>query len=239
MTDAKTAADYDKPFQVSSFPREISDTELAFLQRLHPDTPIQDLRQRLLDWYTKTMAKPWFKFRCVRDLFFLHTTVDRNLLYREALSRRSSGQWWVDIGCGFGQDTRLPVLDGWPASRMLATDIVPHLWYGGLDLYPNPANIQFQLVNILELETSAAEVLNPFRQCVAVISLNLVLHTLCKEDVTDMLSSCASLLAPCGIILGLCVGSPEPRPWTEWAPERWFILLLASSTHLPWRASSG
>ena len=100
-------------------------------------------------------------------------------------------------------------------------DIVQHLWCRGLDLYPNPANIQFKQVNILDLGSPSAESLEPYRQSVEVISLNLVLHTLNKEQGPGILASCASLLAPGGIILGLCVGSPEARPWAEWAPERW------------------
>ena len=61
------------------------------------------------------------KYRCVRRLYFLHTTIDQNPKYSEALARRNEGHWWLDIGSAFGQDVRLPVLDGWPANRMLAT----------------------------------------------------------------------------------------------------------------------
>ena len=61
------------------------------------------------------------KYGCVRQLYFLRTSIDRNPKYLDALARSQSGSWWIDIGTAFGQDVRLPVLDGWPANRMLAS----------------------------------------------------------------------------------------------------------------------
>ena len=121
MEKRDTPAAYNSPMPVSGFPRTIDDEELAFLQRLHPGVSKQDLREMLLSWYIATMALATHKYCCIRQLFFLNTTIDKHPKYKEALSRKAEGRWWVDVGSAFGQDVRLPVLDGWPARRMLAT----------------------------------------------------------------------------------------------------------------------
>ena len=99
-------------------------------------------------------------------------------------------------------------------------DIVPELWKASLGLYPNPSNIQFVTANVLD-QDARAERLESYHGSVEVISSNLVLHTLGKEQVDGMLHAFACLLAPGGMVLGMCVGSPQPRPWTEYSSERW------------------
>ncbi len=103
-------AQYDNPLEVSGFPRDIPDQELGFLQRLHPGLPLPELREHLLKWYTALMALDTHKYRCVRELFFLTTTVNQNSAYHEAMSQKLKGGWWIDIGSGFGQDVRWEVL---------------------------------------------------------------------------------------------------------------------------------
>ncbi len=87
-------------------------------------------------------------------------------------------------------------------------------------MYPNPDNITFLQANVLDKDPSA-ERLEKYKGSVEVVSLNLVLHTLGRQQVSSMLDACAGLLRPSGLILGACVGSPEPRPWSEYVAERW------------------
>ena len=102
----KRKEDWDAPVVVEGFPREISDDELALLQRLRPETPLPELRAFLLQWWKDTMQLSTQKYGCVRNLFFLRTSVDQNPKYQEALSRKGKGLWWIDIGSAFGQDVR-------------------------------------------------------------------------------------------------------------------------------------
>lgn len=50
-----TKADWDAPKRVTDFPRQIPDSELAFLQRVRPGTSIAELRELLLKWWIETM----------------------------------------------------------------------------------------------------------------------------------------------------------------------------------------
>ncbi len=98
--------DWDRPHEVDAFPRPIPDEEFAFLQRLRPGVPIEQLRDFLLQWWKKTMKLGTQKYGCVRNLYFLKTSVDENPQYQEALAREANGGWWIDIGSAFGQDAR-------------------------------------------------------------------------------------------------------------------------------------
>lgn len=102
----RVKTDWDRPLEVDAFPRPISDEELVFLQRLRPEIPLPDLRKFLLQWWTRTMKLATQKYACVRQLYFLKTSVNENPKYREALARKDRGGWWIDIGSAIGQDVR-------------------------------------------------------------------------------------------------------------------------------------
>ena len=112
--------DWDRPHDVDAFPRPIGDEELIFLHRLRPEASLPELRDFLFQWWKKTMALDTQKYACVRQLYFLKTTIDENPKYREALSRKDRGGWWIDIGSAFGQDVRC-------GSRMRRHDLVTNL----------------------------------------------------------------------------------------------------------------
>ncbi|KAI0301345.1 hypothetical protein BC826DRAFT_905092 [Russula brevipes] len=81
-----------------------------------------------------------FPYSTIGSYTFARTTITRLSGYAEALAvGLSNGGILLDAGSCFGADARKAAQDGWPANRIVATDIVPEFWDLGHKLFRSSA----------------------------------------------------------------------------------------------------
>lgn len=109
--------------------------QLEFLRHTTGIEDEEDIRRHIL----KVQAEAYevYPYGTIRSFTFLGLGISRNPAWEGLLEMRKStpGAVLLDIGCCFGTDVRKAALDGWPASQIVATDIVPGFWELGHRLF--------------------------------------------------------------------------------------------------------
>ena len=130
--------------------KEISDQDLAFLKSLNPNTHLPDLKAHVLANYAKGMSSGGLKYRCFQSLYYLLPAVTDHFHYSSLIASPSKGLF-LDLGGGQATDARKLIQDGWPADKIVVSDITPFLWEVGLDLFQDGPTgpVTFKEANIL------------------------------------------------------------------------------------------
>jgi SAM-dependent methyltransferase len=92
------------------------------------------LRQKLTAWQRDT-AWNVFPYPCIGQFRFLDLSIGDHAVYPEIVSRLTSGQKYLDLGCCFGQDIRRLVKDGVPAENCYGCDLRLDFMELGYDLF--------------------------------------------------------------------------------------------------------
>lgn len=205
-------------------PRHVDDSELAFLREflVFQDSAARvdaDTLRRHLGTILSTASSDAgaHLYRCVRTLMFLKPRVVELPSYRNILRERRPGDTWIDLGCGLATDVRRLLLDGWPATNILAIDVTSELWALGLRLFQDATSPP---CSFIERDVSATDFVESLPSHIAgksraaqVVSLFAVLHVLDEASVEATLRSARRLLAPGGVLVGTSGGALEPGPW--------------------------
>ncbi|KAI0049537.1 hypothetical protein FA95DRAFT_1604348 [Auriscalpium vulgare] len=94
-----------------------------------------ELREHILA--VQKRAYEVFPYSTIRSFTFARLTISRMPGYEDvlAIGKQNKDAILLDAGCCFGADVRKAVVDGWPADRVLATDIIPEFWDMGHELF--------------------------------------------------------------------------------------------------------
>ena len=90
------------------------------------------------------------KYRCFLSLYYLLPAVTDHFLYASLIASPSKGLF-LDLGGGQATDARKLIQDGWPADKIVVSDLTPFLWDVGLDLFQDGPTgpVTFKQANIL------------------------------------------------------------------------------------------
>ncbi|KAI0260008.1 hypothetical protein BC834DRAFT_832569 [Gloeopeniophorella convolvens] len=160
-----------------------------------------------------------FPYSSIGSYTFTKTMIARLPGYTEALTLgRATNGILLDAGCCFGVDVHKAAQDGWPAARIVATDIIAEFWELGHELFRStemtlPATfIQGDLLDGAHLslgppldhtpELTSLTSLNQLRGHVTTIHASALFHLFSEEEQRALAVALGSLLAP---IKGACV----------------------------------
>lgn len=197
----------------------LDDKHLKFFRSLTGFTDDEVVKKHIMA--IQAMAYELFPYPCIRHFSFAKLPITRIPYYERALMlcRKSQEAIFLDLGCCFGSDLRKVVLDGWPASKAIGSDLCPQFWQWGHELYrTSPSTFPAGFVpgdafnpQILSLNDpfylpppttpkptnlSSLTSLNPLKGHVSAIHTSLLFHLFDEEKQLDLARRLASLLSP-------------------------------------------
>ncbi|KAI9511364.1 hypothetical protein F5148DRAFT_975292 [Russula earlei] len=154
-----------------------------------------------------------FPYCTIGSYTFARTTISRLSGYAAALAVGvGNGGILLDAGSCFGADARKAEQDGWPTSRIVATDIVPEFWELGHKLFRSstasfPATfIKADLLDETDIAPGPPSMdapdlenltsLNHLRGHVTAIHASALFHLFSEERQRSLALALGSLLAP-------------------------------------------
>ncbi|PIL30034.1 hypothetical protein GSI_07946 [Ganoderma sinense ZZ0214-1] len=211
--------------------------ERAFFKvttRLEDDT---ELDHHILEVQAK--AYKIFPYPCIRIFGFTRIRISRPPAYKHflKLGRERANPIFIDLGCAFGSDLRMAIVDGYPIESCLATDLHGGLYTEGHNLFrdtPDTFPVPFLQGDVLDpaflaiaepLPTDSEAIpaesapsltgltsLNPLRGHVSAIYLGKFLHVFDEAGQAHIARALAGLLSPePGSILFGVQGALEER----------------------------
>jgi len=183
-------------------------------------TKIDDT-QELRDHIQKVAKEAYevFPYCTIGSYTFARTTIARLSGYADALAVGiKEGGILLDAGSCFGADVRKAAQDGWPASRIVATDIVPEFWNLGHKLFRSSVasfSATFIRADLLDPaqfspgppardspDLANLSSLNQLRGHVTAIHVSALFHLFSEEKQRSLALALGSLLAP---VRGACI----------------------------------
>jgi len=154
----------------------------------------------------------------------IQTAYDRAII----LAKTDDKGFWLDIGCFFGTDCRKPIYDGWPANRVIGTDLRQDFLDLGKTFFrekpgaPAPSFIAGDIFDrsfldmdaVLARDYPRAETLvtlTPLVGKVRVIHVSAFFHLFDEHNQAELTTRLAKILSemPESIIIGSHVGAVE------------------------------
>ncbi|KAJ5287036.1 hypothetical protein N7478_002722 [Penicillium angulare] len=75
------------------------------------------------------------RFPCFRIFLFLRLDLSHSPIYPKVIEEIRARSFFLDMGCGLGQDIRRLILDGAPAEHLVGLDIEPAYIDLGYELF--------------------------------------------------------------------------------------------------------
>jgi len=222
--------------------------ELAFFKKT---TGIQDeteLREHIRR--VQEEAYKVFPYPCIRNYNFTKLKISRQPAYPQmmALVKTRPDAVYLDIGCCFGNDARKAVVDGYPMSNIICSDLRPQYWDLGYDLFRDKDTFHVPFVagdafdaaflSPTMLEKSGprpglneVKALTELQGEISVIHASAFFHLFDQQRQETLTNLLASLLEekPGSLILGSHVGQAVAGSFWEGrgyghSPESWIEL---------------
>ncbi|KAH9852585.1 hypothetical protein C2E23DRAFT_189128 [Lenzites betulinus] len=135
----------------------LSDRELAFLRFAITEDEVK-LKKIVSDVQGRAYAK--YPYPCIRAFHFVKLMMEANDVYPAVIEagKNDPTSLFLDIGCCMGTDVRKLVHDGYPATQVLACDLVPEYIALGHELFADAdrSAIRFLTSNALDLSPEPA-----------------------------------------------------------------------------------
>ncbi|GJE94374.1 hypothetical protein PsYK624_105430 [Phanerochaete sordida] len=214
--------------------------ETAWLSDLTGIADPEELKKHILQVQRDVYAI--HPYPCIRLFNFVKQKISRFPIYQELLrlGRERPGALFLDIGCGVGNDTRKAVLDGFPASQIVASDLHANFWDIGHRVFkstPETFPVKFVSGNIFDddflapadapipagdappVDLRALTSLSPLRGRLSAIYASSFFHLFSETQQATLAARLGALLAPTpgSFIFGSHIGRPEKGLRTELA----------------------
>ncbi|KAI0700443.1 hypothetical protein BC835DRAFT_418851 [Cytidiella melzeri] len=129
------------------------DVDVEFLSKLTGITDPEELKQHVLRVQAEAYAV--HPYPCIKLFTFARTKINHYPAYSQLLKlgKERKDVVFLDLGCCVGNDIRRAVLDGFPASRIIGSDLNPGFWDVGHELFkstPGTFPVKFLPGNIFE-----------------------------------------------------------------------------------------
>ncbi|KAI0336236.1 hypothetical protein GY45DRAFT_592101 [Cubamyces sp. BRFM 1775] len=237
----------------------LKDEELEFMKS---ETGISD-EEELKDHILRVQAEAYsvYPYPCIRRFGFIHFKLFRLPGYDRLLSlgRQCKNGILLDVGCCFGDDVRKAAADGFPAERIVASDLHAEYWELGHKLFRTtnetfPAS--FMSGNVFDpthLEVlpppktydpesgsppdlSELSSLNPLRGHVIAIHASSFFHLFDEEKQEHIARAFAGLLSPMpgSMILGMQGGVGHINPMVKTHGEKGGTFTMYCQTPERW-----
>ncbi|KAF5342837.1 hypothetical protein D9758_013377 [Tetrapyrgos nigripes] len=247
--------------------QELREDELALIKS---QTGIQDMDE--LQRHVESIAEKAFKiypYGYLTQPAFLKFKSSYIPIFKHVLELGKTRQnaIFLDIGCGFGHDTRKTIADGYPIENVIASDIHPEFWTLGHELFkstPESFPVPFILGDALDdafipdclpfdTEThkpltekpsqttlASAKSLAPLQGHVSAVHASALFHLFVEEQQRVLAKKLASLLSPepGSVIFGFQLGASEAKEITNIREEKIFLHSEDSWTRL-WVGKEG
>ncbi|KAJ7050168.1 hypothetical protein C8F01DRAFT_563389 [Mycena amicta] len=201
--------------------------ELEFLASHTGIQDLESLKRHVIAVQMK--AYDVYNYPCIQRFNFVRSNrITRLLGYRKALAvqRERPEAVLLDLGCAFGTEVRRLVVDGFPASSIVACDLHREFWDLGHELYKSTTAtlpVSFIAGDILDerfFSISATEpellpalgsltTLTPLKGKLSVIHASALLHLFDEQTQAAIARIFASLLSPLpgSMIFGAHIGN--------------------------------
>ncbi|KAJ3318261.1 hypothetical protein HDV06_000704 [Boothiomyces sp. JEL0866] len=169
----------------------------------------EEATTRILDTI-KIIEEGHHVYRCIQMGMFGKSTIHLHPKYSEITPRFGKpGFKLLELGCCFGTDARKMITDGLNPASITVSDLTDIYWQTGRTvLFKDNLDVKSVFTDF------AVEQPVGFEPGFDVISAQLILHVLSKQQCEYFLSNCYKYLQNNGILFGTCVGSAtEPRLW--------------------------
>ncbi|KAF5342833.1 hypothetical protein D9758_013379 [Tetrapyrgos nigripes] len=247
--------------------QELTEGELALLKS---QTGIEDMDE--LQKHVESVAYKAFKifrYYYLTQTTFLKFKLDYIPIYKHVLElgKTRPNAIFLDIGCGFGHDTRKAIADGYPIQNVVASDIHPEFWNLGHELFkstPESFPVPFIPGDALDdafipdcppfdnetrkpstekpsqATLASAKSLAPLQGHVSAIHASGLFHLFVEEQQHVLANKLASLLSPepGSAIFGIHRGASEAKEITNIREEKTFLHSEDSWTRL-WVGKEG
>ncbi|TBU33175.1 hypothetical protein BD311DRAFT_749372 [Dichomitus squalens] len=228
---------WDLPLDPSLYAPD--EEEKAFMKMTTGIQDDEELKTHIFAIQAKALTV--YKYPCIRQFDFMRLRIARMPPYQQflELGRQRKDAIFLDVGCGFGNDTRKAVLDGWPIEGVIAADLSPQMWNVGHELFrstPDTFPVPFVQGDILDpaylapaplLPTSSTPILDPLPPLSEVKTLNELhgkisaifasafFHLFKFEGQEQVARKLAGLLSPLpgSLIFGTQTGFAEKGGW--------------------------
>ncbi|KZO93610.1 hypothetical protein CALVIDRAFT_485552 [Calocera viscosa TUFC12733] len=243
--------------QASEF--QPSPEELTFLQVTSGIQDEDKLKAHVVAVQEK--AAQVFPYPCIVKFGFTRTRVSSLRGYNETLElgKRKRGALLLDIGCCFGADSRRAVLDGFPATQIMASDLHAEFWDLGHELFrdsqekvpitflagdvfdrsflsPSPPGTPLSGLTLPELTS-----LTPLHGRLSAIHASLFFHLFSRAKQEELAALLAGLLLheKGSVIFGHQIGAEEEglgQQFGRWAHncESWRVMWEGALASVGW-----
>ncbi|KZO93609.1 hypothetical protein CALVIDRAFT_529342 [Calocera viscosa TUFC12733] len=112
-----------------------SPEEVAFLQATTRIQDEEELKAHVVAVQHKALQV--YPYPCILKFAFTQTKISKLRGYKETLqlAKNRPGALMLEVGCCVGADTRKAVLDGFPASQIVASDLHAKFWDIGHEMF--------------------------------------------------------------------------------------------------------
>ncbi|KAI0344097.1 hypothetical protein BDW22DRAFT_1128383 [Trametopsis cervina] len=208
------------------------DVDVGFFSAVTGITDEEELKAHVLKAQAEAYAV--HAYPCIRAFAFAHTKIDRFPVYRDILTlgKERKGALFLDLGCGVGNDLRKVILDGFPSSQVIGSDLHPDFWEIGHTLFRStpesfptkfvpgdvfdptflePRHIVTSVPDGPQPDLESLTTLTPLVGRVSVIHTSAFFHLFNEERQEELARLVGSLLSPepGSIICGAHAGQPQ------------------------------
>ncbi|KAJ3030645.1 hypothetical protein HDV00_008756 [Rhizophlyctis rosea] len=204
--------------------RDISDNELAFVQKYTGETDLEVLKRHVVG-IVEECRRQYHTFGCIANILFLEPRIQRHSFYQTFISSQTPQTRTLEVGVCFGTDFRQYILDGVDPRSVTVSDLIDGYWKLGGKLYQDDGcKGKIEGVSgvfgdfggedggegVMDLEKEGLEGQFDF-----VVNL-LILHCLSYAEGKRFLTRVLQALRPStGIHFGACGGTTEAREWVH------------------------
>ncbi|KAJ5088007.1 hypothetical protein N7456_011623 [Penicillium angulare] len=178
-------------------------------------------REEMEEHVKRIGKKGWdiMRFPCFRMFLFLRLDLSCSPVYQKILEEIRAGSFFLDMGCGLGQDIRRLILDGAPAEYLVGLDIEPAYIDLGYELFKDRSSLQSRFIvqDLFQDTPEMSTLIGKFR----VIKCGYSMHLWNYARQLDAAKRIIQLASPRGgsIITGMHLGSHNAKLWTDLPPE--------------------
>lgn len=157
----------------------------------------------------KTVQEQHHVYRCIEKGWFARSLIHYHPMYRTISTKfKDNSLKLLELGCCFGTDCRKMISDGLHPDCITVSDLTDCYWKIGKQvLFKDDIKVKNVFTDFANVNVSGVDTFD-------VISAQLILHILSKEQCEFFLRNCFKYLNKQGILFGSCVStSAEPREW--------------------------
>ena len=141
-------------------------------------------------------------YQCIERAMFTVPRIDKHPQYFTHVKSRFPNVQLLELGCCFGTDARKFLQDGLPEDKLTVSDLHDAYWnIGKTILYKDALDVDVLFLDFADKIS--------LRKQYDIISNQMILHVLSKQQVEQILKNCFTQLNKNGFLFGSCIATKE------------------------------